>query len=193
MLAVAQTDPAGTDWTALRAAYAASPAYDPTTGDGPAMRDCIAATNTENWPEAAAEAQIAINQNFMDLRAHIFAVRAETALGNAAAANREAPIAIGMLHTILATGTGTSPATAYHVLATSEEYDIIRLFGFRPLGLQGLKNMNGHWYDVLGIYSPQSGASAAMWFNVDVSFARVTAIATGQANVIPVSSAMVAQ
>ena len=100
MLAVAQIDPAGTDWTALRAAYAASPAYDPTTGDGPAMRDCIAATNTENWPEAAAEAQIAINQNFMDLRAHIFAVRTETELGNAAAANREAPIAIGMLHTI---------------------------------------------------------------------------------------------
>lgn len=186
MLVAAKANPGGTDWTALRAAYAASPAFDPSAGEGQAIRASIAALQTGNSAEALAQAQADLQINWMDLRGHILAATAKVGLNGPNPSDPDLVAAEGIIHAIRATGDGHTPATALHVLAVSEEYVLLELSHMKALQ-QRLVRINGHSFDVLTIIDPQTGRQGGVYFSVDTLLARETALATGQAQVIPVA------
>jgi len=182
LLRAAKANPAGTDWVALRKAYAASPAYDPMTSSAPDLSVALRANDRQRVADIAVART---ERHWVDLQAHLYAAAAERQLGNIEAANLHHAVAAGLFHAIMASGNGASPQSAFVVLSTSEEYALLTVMRVRSTG-QSLIRDGGHAYDRLSIVGPD-GRSLMMYFNVDTSLARETAIVTGRAK--PVADA----
>ena len=74
----------------------------------------------------------------------------------------------GFVASILATGDGKSPESAYIVISTREEYTLMEYLGLR-VSQQVLTEQNGHYFDVLtGITT--SGEEIQVYFNIDKPF-----------------------
>ncbi|MDR3535409.1 MAG: DUF4919 domain-containing protein [Acetobacteraceae bacterium] len=178
MLDDALANPAAADWSALRRAYAASPAYDPFVSVKPDGPNSTAALRRGDWQTAASLAEAAAAENAMDLRAHLNAYVADRQLGRIAAAETHHAVVVGSIRAILGTGDGTTPQTAFHVLATSEEYVLLDTMGLKSQR-QALIRQNGHDYDQLTAIHQPDGAPRVVFFNIDVSFAREKAVTLG--------------
>lgn len=187
LLDAAKAAPEAADWTALRAAYAASPAYDPAAGHTQAEAAMAATLQRGDNAAAAALAEQATARNWMDLRAHVMAYLAYTKLHQPDRAAPHQRAAQGITRALRATGDGASPATAIHVLATSEEY-VLLLFMHLQSVRQSLIPVAGHTYDRLDATPPAGGTPRQLWFNIDVSLAREAAVSMGGAVPIPDSA-----
>lgn len=179
MLDAALANPAAADWTALRQAYAASPAYDPFAGEKPGAPNAIAAMAKGDWQGAAAIAEAAAAANTMDVRAQLNAAIADRHVGRMAQADFHHAITMGLVHAILATGNGATPQTAFHVLGTSEEYVVLDVMHMRR-GRQSLVRLDNHAYDQLSCTHIPDGRPGDVWFNIDVSFAGEISVVTGK-------------
>jgi hypothetical protein len=186
LLSAAKANPASVDWTALRAAYAASSAFDPSMGQSSAIRASIAAMKDGNWAEAEKEAQADLHANWMDLRGHLLAATAKVEISGRNPSDPDLVAAEGILRAIRATGDGRSPETAFQVLAVSEEYVLLELSHAKATQ-QRLVRMNGHSFDMLAAVDTRTGGQGWVYFNVDILLARETALATGRAQVVPVA------
>lgn len=184
MLIAAKANPASTDWQALRAAHAASPTYDPFAGSKPEDAAGSAALARDNPKLASQLADRALQMDWMNLRAQLLDEAACRQLGDTARASLHHETAAGLIGAILATGRGTTPDSAIHVLATSEEYALLPTLHLHSKG-QRLMQQNGHWLDILSVIHVPDGKPGQLYFNVDASHARENAIATGRAK--PVS------
>ncbi len=178
LLRTAKADPAHMDWASLRQAYAASPVYNPATGNTPSMRPEMAAAASGDWARAAALCEAALARNWMNMPAHFIAAKAYQSLGNQPEAAKHLFVTKAFLRGILAGGNGASPATAYPVLATIEEYIVLSVSHARLLN-QRLVNEAGHVYDAMAFTRPPSPATGMMYFAIDTMFARETKLATG--------------
>jgi hypothetical protein len=175
LLIAAKANPGGTDWPALRAAYAASATYDPYAGSTPEAAATEAALQRLDFRLAATIADQALRQDWMDLRAQFAAAAAEKQLGNASQAAAHQQAATGSLHAVMATGDGASTGTAFHVLAASEEYLVVQSLQLHAHGKR-LQQVSGHWYDVLTVSRTPGSPRAELYFNVDTPLARETSL-----------------
>jgi hypothetical protein len=178
LLIAAKANPGGTDWPALRAAYAASPTYDPYAGTTPEAAAAEAALLRMDFRLAATIADQALRRNWMDTRAQFAAAAAEKQLGNASQAASHQQAASGNLRAVMATGDGAAPASAYRVLSASEEYLVLQSLKWHPHG-QRLQQVQGHWYDVLTVARTPGGPRSELYFNVDTPLARENALTNG--------------
>jgi hypothetical protein len=153
------------DYRELRLAFFESPHYDPLTGMLN-YRSLWSLVMQGNWPEAAKQAEAALEKNYVDVNAHIVAHIAYREQGNADKARLHRQWADGLLASIKAGGDGKSAATAWEVISTSEEYAVIRSLNLRAVG-QSLVREGGHSYDVLKVLDPQSKTESALYFNID--------------------------
>ncbi len=177
-LAAARANPGAADWTALRAAYAASPAYDPDAGSTPQSAAAAAALSRTDYKLAAELAGLATDHDWMDLRAHMLGMLACARDGEAAHAAAHKAAYNGLLHALLATGDGASPATAYRVLAASEAYMVLA-YGHLHLRGETALQTDGHIYHVLTASHVPDLKVVTVFVNVDQPFARETALAAG--------------
>ena len=180
MLRDAKANPGQTNWTALRSAYAASNAYDPAVGNGLAMHAIRLAERDGDYAGAAKLSRDALAQNWMNLPAHLSAATAARMLGDHDSSTREMTIIRGLSATIVAGHDGTSPQTAFPVLATVEEYIIAGASHHLVQG-QALRRIDGEWYDILDVTRPPDTTVKKMYFLIDLMFARESQIATGRA------------
>ena len=178
-LAAARANPGGVDWTVLRAAYAASPAYDPDAGSTPQSAALATALARTDYKLAAELAEQATDHDWMDLRAHMLGMLACTHNGEAARAAAHKAAYTGLLRAVLATGDGASAATAYHVLAASEAYVVL---AYDHLHLRGETVLlaDGHTYDVLTTSRVPDLKAVTVFVNVDQPFAREIALAASR-------------
>lgn len=74
----------------------------------------------------------------------------------------------GFIASMLATGDGEGPESAYIVISTTEEYTLMEYLGFKVSG-QFLSEHNGHYFDILSGITP-SGEEKQVYFNIDKPF-----------------------
>lgn len=154
------------DFTALRDAYAASAHYQPEGGDYDQPRSAmIDAFNAKDCAKALAAADKVLDSIFIDISAHIVSGRCFEVGGDAPKAEFHRAIARGLVQSILASGDGKTPKTAYVVVAVSEEYDVLTALGLK-LGVQSLVQDDGHSYDKMDATSV-SGAPVTLFFQID--------------------------
>jgi len=72
----------------------------------------------------------------------------------------------GVLDSILRSGDGRKPETAFQVIALSEEYAVMHHLGLRVAG-QSLIHVGEHSYDLLRGVDPQSSGQQEVYFNID--------------------------
>jgi hypothetical protein len=158
------------DYRALRFAFYETPAYNPLSGML-AYRSLWGALAQSNWAEAAKTAEAVLSKSYVDINAHMVAHIAYREQGNEEKAKLHRRWAEGLIASVMAGGDGKTPATAWHVISTSEEYAVLRWLNLRPAG-QALIHADGHSYDEMTVVDAQTQtqAQSKIYFNVDRPF-----------------------
>ncbi len=153
------------DWQALRFAYADSSDFDLFGTESASVRKTMyEALKTEDFAAALAQANLILDQNYVDVDARFVSHMANSKLGNAEEAKKQYAIMIGILRSIH-TGDGRTPETALTVIAVSEEYSYLRAIGLHRTH-QALISVGGHSYDVLDV-ADRSGQDQKLYFLID--------------------------
>jgi Domain of unknown function (DUF4919) len=167
LVARARSGPADVDYLALRNAYAEDPSYNPYGGKVSSfVVDMNKAFRDGDCAAALVQAQNVIELAFVNIEAHFVAGVCHQRAGDLEAARREITMARGLYASILKSGDGKSPETAYHVVTVAEEYSVLRGLGLTK-EIQALQNKDGHAYDVLGAKSADGSTSVTLYFNID--------------------------
>ena len=99
--------------------------------------------------------------------AHVAASLAYKGLGDTAKSDFHKTVYLGLVNSIISSGDGKTPETAYVVISTHEEYITLRALGLSPRG-QSLNHINGHAFDIQTITDPQTKADTKVYFNIDI-------------------------
>jgi hypothetical protein len=154
------------DYAALRYAWADTPDYDGYS-DGPdGARDAmIAAFNGRDCDKALGQAHAVLEAIYVDIDAHTVAGACYGQRLDLGKSNFHRAVARGLEKSILDSGDGKSPKTAYIVVRINEEYQVLRTLTLR-LGTQSLVNADGHAYDMMAA-EDEHGKEVVVYFQID--------------------------
>lgn len=168
LLARAKRGDASLDFGALRLAFAESAQYHPYDNAATPFKQAMLRAMREP-PDCAVvldDAGKVIDLVFIDIDAHRAEDLCYRRRGDTASADFHRAIALGLLRSILRSGDGKGPATAYIVIAIDEEYSLLDALG-DIAGDQTLVKENDHQYDRISVKNAKTGESGAVFFNVD--------------------------
>lgn len=167
MVAAAEAGQAGVDYGKLRGAYVHSAGYDPygmaVSNLVDRMRKAYAAGDCKL---AAKDAAAISAQQFTNVEAHLAAALCFEKSGNKAGAGRQHEIFLGLTGSILESGDGLTPATAFHVVSLDEEYFVLTALGLN-VGEQALVQLGGHAYDRFAVSAKDFDAKSTLYFEID--------------------------
>jgi len=170
LVAQAESGDPATDYTALRMAFVASDQYDGYMSDrDDELKPAWDASQAKDCAGAIAASDKVVKKYFMVTLLHMMRQRCYRELGNTEAADREFAIAKGLLDSVLKSGDGKSPETAYVVVTMSEENLVEGWFDLDQQR-QSLINKGGHNYDLIEGPNHKTGEHMAIYFNVDAMF-----------------------
>jgi hypothetical protein len=165
LLAAAKAGDPATDWGALRMAYADSAEFDLTGSRTDQARTAMfQALNASDYKTALEAADKIIDEDYVDIDAHVVADLADQQLGDAAAAKTQHEIVLGLLRSVR-TGDGSTPAKAFTVISVGEEYAVMRAFAVKVIS-QALIQSGGHSYDQLNA-TDSDGKPQSFYFLID--------------------------
>jgi hypothetical protein len=118
------------DFKALRIAYTKTKEYRPYGGSSEDPEVWFAAINRHDFTVAAAGAERGLRESYIDINAHAVAALAYAGLGEATKAAFHKAVYFGLTGSILGSGDGKTPETAYVVIAADEIYVLLRGLGF---------------------------------------------------------------
>lgn len=153
------------DFAALRMAFTRTPGYTPYAGSRPDRDAMRAAFEQKDHDKALALAQKVLQKNYVDLDAHLIALRAFTEKKDQEKAKYHRYVLQGLLDSILKSGDGKSPATAFVVISTDEVYAALGALGVRRMS-QALMKKDGHSYDRME-GTDRDGKRVTLFFNID--------------------------
>jgi hypothetical protein len=166
----ARNGDADTNYTALRLSYVQSDGYDPySTSTRPLFEDTWQALSAKDCAGAIAKSNELLRIDFTRIVIH--AVRSDCfdQLGDSANASRELAIGRGLAASLLSSGDGKSPSTAYVVVTLNEEGFVLHQLGVRQ-EQQSLVNDSGHEYDLIS-GTDKAGNRTNIYFEVSNLFA----------------------
>ncbi|MBI2266265.1 MAG: DUF4919 domain-containing protein [Armatimonadetes bacterium] len=156
------------DFKDLRMAYADTPGYDPYgTGKDNVRKQMFTALKEKKYENALQHAESILKNTYVDIDAHIVSVEAYEALGKPEQAGRHKQIARGLIGSILESGNGKSPETAFPVIFVHEEYLVLSILRLQPKS-QSLVTVQGHSYDKLETVHSGTQKNVTLFFNIDV-------------------------
>jgi hypothetical protein len=127
----------------------------------------LAALAAGEVARAQALAEGILAQGYLDLEAHFAAAQVADKRGDAAAAAHHRYVLQGVLDSILKSGDGKTPETAFVVIAISEEYAVMHHLGLKVAGQGLISDDEGHSYDLLHGVDPATQAAREVFFNID--------------------------
>ncbi|HXS08044.1 MAG TPA: DUF4919 domain-containing protein [Rhizomicrobium sp.] len=156
----------GTDYTAMRQAYAMLPEYDPygkKTND--LMRQGQAAYEAKDCKTALVKFRAAIDASFIISDAHALVADCLEQAGDKEGEKREEQIAQGLFDSIIASGDGEKPETAFHIVTLHEEEAIMAISGVNGTAREQLATDAGP-VDKISITDAKTGEKGAVYFNL---------------------------
>ena len=169
LLARVQGGDLSIDFQRLRFSYMESPERHKAKDTSDEEKAMWQALNKKDFKTAVNKADVVLANEFVNLDAHFVEYRAYQGLEDAAKADFHKAIFSGLLKSITGSGDGKSPATAYVVISTHEEYVVLGVLGLQP-GRQSVMHEGGHSYDLLEATNPQTKEVVKLFFNVDIPF-----------------------
>jgi hypothetical protein len=166
LVAKAEADGLSVDYTALRAAYAASDRNDPL---GFSMDQNIGqmmnAMNGGNCDQALENSEKVLKASFINILAHLVRSECLNKKGELARAAREDTIIGGLRDSIFLSGDGDTKGTAYVVVTLDEERFVLLAKGLNETE-QALIQDDGHSYDLIEGKS-KDGSTKSVYFQID--------------------------
>lgn len=155
------------DFTVLRMAYANSFFYDPYGKDYDVKKSMRRAYNDGDYEGVVSHAKELIEDIFLDIDSHVFCEMAYKKIGDNEKRDYHGFIALGLLNSIIGSGDGKTPETAFKVISVTEEYALLDMWGLKT-STQWLLEENGHEYDKLEAEDIDTGEKVMLYFNVDL-------------------------
>jgi len=153
------------DLNELRLAYADSSDYSP-PGDPDTQKAVFSALSKKKYSEAIKIAQKGLGEDYFDIELHHALYIAYRETNEPAKSQFHNAVASGFIRSIMQSGDGKTPATAYRVLSTHEEYVILKVLGLVP-EKQSLLEKDGHQYDLQKARNAETGEEHEFYFNID--------------------------
>jgi hypothetical protein len=173
-VAMAEAGDPAVDFTALRQAYVRSPGYDGYGLSWADIRKAFAATGpARDCDKAVALSDGILKADYTYAVAHLMRSVCFGQKGDSVRAEREKFIYRGLLQSVLVSGDGKSPKTAYMVFTMAEERFVLAYFDQREK-LQALVMESGHNYDRIDAVDGKTGEAKSVYFNVDAMFGSLT-------------------
>lgn len=166
LVAKAEEDGLSVDYTALRAAYAASDRDDPlgfsVDQNIGLMMKAMAAGDCDKALESSEKV---LKASFINILAHLVRSECLSKQGELARAAREDTIVSGLRDSIFLSGDGASAKTAYVVVTLDEERFVLSARGLDETQ-QALIQDDGHSYDLIEGKS-KDGTTKSVFFQID--------------------------
>jgi hypothetical protein len=157
------------DFTAFRMAFTNTPAYTQVWANATSMIHYRQMWDQPKIDDALKVATPILEETFVDVNAQMIASLGYQQAGNTERAQLHRFIADGLLNSIRSSGDGKTHATAFVVIATSEEYALlVRAMRLRVTRV-GTGKDGDHWYDDVDTMD-RTGAAGHYVFNVDKLF-----------------------
>jgi hypothetical protein len=163
MLARVKQGDLAVDFKALRYAYAES------GGDRARRREVddlvgamFRAYKAQDFDGAIVASEKVLAIDYLDIDAQVVCDLSNRMLSNTIAAEPCHEMASRLLRSIADSGDGTTPQSAYRVIAVREEYSFLNALGLRPLGRERV-DRNGGGVDALTV-ADRSGATRTVYF-----------------------------
>ena len=154
------------DYTAFRTAYVASPKYEPYGAARLLVIQMKKAFTAGDCPAAMAHAKEIFEVNLVQIDAHYVTAVCQRKAGNEEEARRAHAMLMGLVKSVLGSGDGKSPETAFVVIAIEEEYSVLAAFSL-TLVSQALVNLGGSAFDRMEVKKRDSDQTVTLYFNVD--------------------------
>jgi Domain of unknown function (DUF4919) len=126
----------------------------------------IAALTAKDYEKALKLAGARLQKNYVDLDAHFVSYAANRELKKVKESEFHSNVLRRLVQSIMGTGDGKSPETAFTVIAVAEEYALLNMMGFKP-GSQALVLDKGHRYDRMSVVNLKTNEKTDLYFNVD--------------------------
>ncbi|HTQ96132.1 MAG TPA: DUF4919 domain-containing protein [Candidatus Acidoferrum sp.] len=154
------------DFRQLRFAYADSTA--PKTDTDEDKKAMMKAMREKDFAAVIKHADVVLASNYADMDAHFveYVAHKERKEDDLAALHKF--IFQGLLNSIIDSGDGKSPETAYVVIDVHEEYVVLHFMGVGMPKSQSYLHKNGHAYDAIVFIDPKTNAESTVYFNVDI-------------------------
>lgn len=156
------------DFKQLRLAWVDSPEYQQAKDTDAQKKAMVAAINSRHFDEALTNAETVLANEYVNIDAHFAEYIANSELHHDDIAMFHKAVVNGLLKSIMDSGDGKSPNTAFVVINTHEEYALLRFMRLMPKQ-QGLIHSGGHAYDKMDVTNPKTGESQTVYFNIDIS------------------------
>ncbi len=157
-------------------AYTNSPQYNPyQAGDQSGMQKTVEALQGEHdeadAKAARAQVESLLEANYLNPDHHLFAAYVCHQLGDEDGERFHQAFMTGLLKSVLASGDGRGYESAFIVIATHEEYALLKALGLESRG-QELRQHEGHWFDALQFSRRIKTARqrGEMYFNIDIPY-----------------------
>lgn len=156
------------DYFTLRMAYTKSPTYNPyATETKILLKTAIQNINKKKYDEALSVLAKIQENNYVNILSHLYSGYTYLQKGDTATAQYHYGVHDGLLRSIFESGNGSSPQTAYIVIAIDEEYSFLDRFQLRPLS-QTLVSEDGYSFDVIKAVNPDSTTEYTVYFNISL-------------------------
>jgi len=127
------TDPAFVDFTRLRTEFGARSDFIDTCERERPLHRLAEAVRQHDWKDVLAASGPWLEQCPVDIDAHLIRAVALKDLGRVAESDHHVNWVRGLVESILTSGDGRTPQTAFVVISVAEEYSILRVLKVRPI------------------------------------------------------------
>ncbi len=155
------------DFGAMRMKYAASKNYEPEAG-ADEINAMYQDLRAKNYKSALERANKVMKIQYVSLDAHMGASAAYKGLNSDQPAQLHHDIALGLLKSIIASGTGASTQSAYKVISVREEYAFMRAMGYFP-GSQSYMHEGDKSFDKMEMTDTKNNSKVTVYFDVTLS------------------------
>jgi hypothetical protein len=164
------------DFTKMRMAYAGTENYDPYNFEqGNIRKDLDEALDQGNYSKVSKLAEQALEKNLLFPRFQWAAFYANDQLGNAEEANFHYTFLDNLVNSILESGDGKTPETAFVVISVEEEYLLLGWMEFQTT-MQEFVELENHYYDQFQAIDPDTGEEVSIYFNIDLPYGHLVEV-----------------
>lgn len=170
LLARAKENPETTDFAKLRLAFTKTAAYQPYGRYGREDEVINDAIHSGDWTRAQELTDRLLEKNYVRIRSHLLAFILYEARTDSSRARYHRAFVDGLFRSIMKSGDGRTMETAFVVISTEEEYDVIGLSGWE-FGSQGLHSESGKNFDVMTVKT-KGGNPQQVYFDITLQWSK---------------------
>jgi len=170
LVAKAERGDTGTDYTALRLAYADSSTYDPYgSRTRPLFGDTWKALQAKDCKTVLEKSDALLKIDFTEIAVHTMRAECLDQSGDNDGSAREIAIARGLADSLFGSGDGKSVKTAYVVISLGEEHMVLARLDAHETE-QALLNSDGKPFDRITAKNNTTGETTGVFFDVSALF-----------------------